>query len=563
MTPFRSWTSPLVWGSLLVVVGCFGDSSPTGREGALQLDLRAALSTTAGSLTRTRAVQYDSVVVIATDASGAVVGQVSTPVSAESATVDLALEVVLAQPVATVTVSIQVFAEGQVALAGAETFLVDSGAGVVQAPDIVLDFVAPVLALSPASLVFNSGGSNPSPQVLSITNAGAGSFDWTVSSTTSWLTTSPGSGSAPGSLPGPVVSVDVSGLAEGVHQATIMVDAPGALDGAQTVPVTLTIDLTPRIGTAPSALSFSAQEFQSPPAQTITVRNDGGGTLRWLATPGPQWLSIAPRTGTLGPGATAAVVVTPSTASMASGTYSGSIQFSASLASNTPLTVPVDLTITAAPRFTVTIDGQGTGSGTVTSSPPGIQCSINLGQASGPCVGQFVAGTQLTLSPSPTGGDLFNGWTGDCPASGLCQVVVDQDLRATAEFFKPPFGVSPRSIGFNVVQFTSASQQILVENNTSSSVTFTTSGGAFWSAINPSAGSLRAGEATLVDVIVSPDTLSPGFYQTTAFLESTGDPNNPVPVTLFMQVTSSGGGSDTTSTVHPAGTGAARARQEP
>lgn len=58
-----------------------------------------------------------------------------------------------------------------------------------------------------------------------------------------------------------------------------------------------------------------------------------------------------------------------------------------------------------APNLTVTV----TGSGTVTSSPPGIRCGAD-------CVESFVEGTTVTLAPSPSPGHAFAGWGGaaDC-----------------------------------------------------------------------------------------------------------------------------------------------------
>jgi hypothetical protein len=61
---------------------------------------------------------------------------------------------------------------------------------------------------------------------------------------------------------------------------------------------------------------------------------------------------------------------------------------------------------------TMTIHLQGTGTGTVTSSPSGINCP-------GTCSAHFAAGTQVALTETPTSGDTFGGWGQLCLSSGL------------------------------------------------------------------------------------------------------------------------------------------------
>jgi hypothetical protein len=58
------------------------------------------------------------------------------------------------------------------------------------------------------------------------------------------------------------------------------------------------------------------------------------------------------------------------------------------------------------PILTVTFPGSGTGN--VTSSPPGLSCT----SIAGPCSQSFVSGTPITLTASPTGTSVFAGWGG-------------------------------------------------------------------------------------------------------------------------------------------------------
>jgi len=69
----------------------------------------------------------------------------------------------------------------------------------------------------------------------------------------------------------------------------------------------------------------------------------------------------------------------------------------------------------------------GTGSGTVTSNPAGINCGAT-------CSANFTTGTQVTLTATAAGGSTFAGWSGDCAGTGTCTVTMSQTRNATANF---------------------------------------------------------------------------------------------------------------------------------
>lgn len=70
----------------------------------------------------------------------------------------------------------------------------------------------------------------------------------------------------------------------------------------------------------------------------------------------------------------------------------------------------------------------GSGSGSVISSPAGIQCP-------GTCQAGFDGGTQVTLTATPASGSQFAGWSGGgCSSTNSCQVTLSSDLSVTATF---------------------------------------------------------------------------------------------------------------------------------
>lgn len=73
----------------------------------------------------------------------------------------------------------------------------------------------------------------------------------------------------------------------------------------------------------------------------------------------------------------------------------------------------------------ITLDG--TGVGTVVSSPPGIDCGAV-------CSAGFPEGDQITLIANAAAGSVFSGWSGDCSGSGDCQLDIAGDRNVTATF---------------------------------------------------------------------------------------------------------------------------------
>ncbi len=81
---------------------------------------------------------------------------------------------------------------------------------------------------------------------------------------------------------------------------------------------------------------------------------------------------------------------------------------------------------TAGPSLTVTFSGAG--SGTVTSSPPGLGCAST-------CSANFPSGTVVTLTASPTGTSTFGGWAGcDTLAGQACTVNLTSNRSVAVTF---------------------------------------------------------------------------------------------------------------------------------
>jgi len=74
------------------------------------------------------------------------------------------------------------------------------------------------------------------------------------------------------------------------------------------------------------------------------------------------------------------------------------------------------------------VSRNGTGSGTVTSSPAEISCGAT-------CTALFAKDSPVTLAAAPAGGSSFAGWSGaGCSGTGNCQVTMDAAKSVTATF---------------------------------------------------------------------------------------------------------------------------------
>lgn len=100
----------------------------------------------------------------------------------------------------------------------------------------------------------------------------------------------------------------------------------------------------PIIGASPTSLAFVATQGGANPAtQTVSLSNQGGGTLTWTASDNASWLTLSPASGT----GNGAVTLTVTTGSLTAGSYSTTVKLNATGAST--VTVPVTLTVATAP----------------------------------------------------------------------------------------------------------------------------------------------------------------------------------------------------------------------
>jgi len=228
---------------------------------------------------------------------------------------------------------------------------------------------APPVTFSPGAinLSYQVGGTNNSPQqALTLATTGTQGVAFAVSTAVgfnpsgrNWLLVNPSGGTIPANGNTQVtVSYDTTAnLPVGTWTGTITLQTPGGTPAQQTIPVTLLVSTSPQVNVANAALTFNYQVGTAAPAsQNVTVSSTGAQLpLTISTTPANSWLS-APATGTTG----TAFPVSVNPTGLQPGTYTGTVNVSASGAANGPLQISVTLTVSNNPVIVVTTNGCST-----------------------------------------------------------------------------------------------------------------------------------------------------------------------------------------------------------
>jgi uncharacterized protein (TIGR03437 family) len=406
---------------------------------------------------------------------------------------------------------------------------------------------APSLSVSPASLAFvaQAGGPPPAAQPVAVTSSGAAlDFQSTVSEGASWLKVSGGSGTTPGSIQ---ISVDSASLPAGNYAGTVLISSSSS-NSTALVPVTLTISAGPTLSVFPANLNFAYQIGGSQPPRRFLLVTGGGGTAAVSASSmtfaGGDWLSVS------GGGSTPFLltsVVNPM--GLAAGVYSGQISLTAPGATNSPLNVPVTLTVTAAAvlsaepeslSFAFTAGTPAPPSQQVTissSSPVSIALNTSTTDGAGWLTAQAAGNTTpviVTVSVNPTG--LFPGiysgsFTVSSPAAGNSPLVIPVSFQVSAA---PVLNASPplALFSYTIGGASPAPIPIQISSTATTSVSTSVSQGTPW--LSVSGGGPTPATLTLT---VNVAGLAEGPYQGAVLVTAPGAANSPlsIPVTLTVQ----------------------------
>ena len=193
------------------------------------------------------------------------------------------------------------------------------------------------------------------------------------------------------------------------------------------------------------------------------------------------------------------------------------------------------LTITLAPGLTV--NRVGSGSGTVTSDPAGINC----GSA---CSRQFPAGIPVTLTAAPAAGSAFVSWAGGCTGTALTCTMTSlptfgTSVTATFNTTAPGMALSVSPSPLTVLQGTSGTANITVTriNGFAAPVALTTNApGGLTVTANPTS---VTGTTSTLTISAGP-SLAVGNYPVTITATGTGVTQQTVTLPVLVTPSSQG-----------------------
>jgi uncharacterized repeat protein (TIGR02543 family) len=185
--------------------------------------------------------------------------------------------------------------------------------------------------------------------------------------------------------------------------------------------------------TMDSAKSVAASFLQNPPTATLTVSTNGSG-------------KVISSTGEIDCGAVCSAQYQAPLAATLTATPADSFTFTGwsgacggtgtcyVTGGSQSVTATFTQNPTSKPTFALSVSAVG--SGTVTSSPAGINCTPT-------CTSAFTGGTPVSLTVTSASGFAFAGWGGACSGQGTCIVTMNAAQTVSASFVQGPSSMSP------------------------------------------------------------------------------------------------------------------------
>jgi hypothetical protein len=220
-----------------------------------------------------------------------------------------------------------------------------------------------------------------------------------------WLQAGIG-GTAPTTL---TLNANTTGLAVGTHRATVRVASGLTGVAAQDVAVELTVSPGPAIQLSRTGVTVNATNGVSPPVETVTVTNSGGGTLTGLSV-GTVAYGAGQPTGWVAASfsqtqAPATLTLAFTSSNLAQGSYTATVPVVSGVASNSPVNILVNLIVGPPPSLSLLPGAVSFSTFTGATILPGPQAVIanNAG-------GGTVSGLSFTIQYQGGSGWLDAAW---------------------------------------------------------------------------------------------------------------------------------------------------------
>lgn len=452
------------------------------------------------------------------------------------------------------------------------TVAINSSAGTQNVIVTLLVTANMVIEVNPGtySFFYTAGSGTFSPQFLASTSDGTAA-NVNVSSATSWITVPIQSVS--GTSATFSVTLNPTGLCNGLNTGTFTVTAANAVNSPVTVPVvlfvtgsTVTTGCNSGGSTGPltfssSSLTFNAQvNGSSPNSQTLGVTVPAGSSFFTVSatvqTGGTNWLSVSPSGGLSG---SQNLVVSVNQSNLGVGTYNGTIAFNTNGSiQSVPVTLVVSTSGTGILNLSATtLNFTFTPGGSV----PATQ-ALNVTSATGTnttftysatSTGNFVSATansttlvngqvlttpaNLTISANPAGlnpGQTYTGTITLTPNGGT-PVTITVNLTISNASVLTVNSSSLTPFTYNAGDSAPSPQTVTVSGAQGLTFTAAASSTGNWLSVSPTSGTIGSSPATLT-ISVNPTGLNAGSYTGTVTVTGTGTATGSTPISVSLTV---------------------------
>jgi trimeric autotransporter adhesin len=423
----------------------------------------------------------------------------------------------------------------------------------------------------PMNFALQTGQNNPTTQTVHITSTTGTAITFTPTAAmatnavcgSSWLSVgSITAGTGESTFP---VNVNPGSIVSGTTcSGTITIAATNPANGNAlpnsplTFPVTMYVSTSPMLVASPIALNFTVSTATSTnPTQLLTVTSTGADVGFTVSQSTVPWLLIGPTTRNTAAGSNtvSAVIVA---GGLAPGSYSTNITLTSAGLLNSPLTVPVSLTVTSATMtvaptslsFTQTLGGAAPAAKNFTvstdSTPIIFTTSVTTAQGSGWLVATAPNTTATTASLATVavtvnGAGLTPGtYNGTVTVTSTTAGTSGSPVNIPVTFVVTPgtLAVDRTTLSFNQAQGGPPPQSLAINvTGTPGALAYTaavsTTNGGDWLTITPAAGTTNSP----IQVGVANNGLPAGTYQGVVTITSPGATGSPLTVKVTLTVT--------------------------
>jgi uncharacterized protein (TIGR03437 family) len=423
--------------------------------------------------------------------------------------------------------------------------------------------------VAPTALAFSVDLNHPaavSPQVVTIIDPGT--YTATVTSGSSWLTVSPASATSGGAATPSYLQVSVTpgSLTAGPYTGTVSIQSPST---TSTVNVTLTVYNAPVIYSVPSGtvnVVENGGNLGFVPGLSISASDSSAMTVTASIPAATTWVQMNQTSGTTPNNSQFPLAFNAGVANLPNGLYTVPITFTSPSAQNSPLTVPLVLSVAGSSATSGILLSQNSLSlyGTLNGYAAATQLGVTATSATAFTAAASVNSGSinwLTVTASGTASSTTSYITVTASPTGLTAGTYYGTITVTgggsSAQSQITFVVSSIAGGGNVIsnfpsltftyQFAGTApgpQTLSISNQTAgtASISFTVQTAvngnvANWltAAVNGASGVTVGQTPATVSVSVTPGVLQSGQYTGTVTITPTGGSVLSIPVTLNVQ----------------------------